>query len=229
DLSANEFCPFTGTLFLDQTDIQHFNDTTKTPVFVYDPNRKQMCEGFSINTYEKSGTQKTKWEINRIGRGAAIADLQSEMDELIEEHEENDCYTCKSGRIGGRIWTRTTSQRFVASRVSEESKSAEDQTNDARIEIRFQDDSTYLLIIKATSVFEKNTDVSIQETATGTCDGINTRQTFQTANTIFLNATLGPFKGTSSDTQLSGSGTVELPSNQDGGESELVYRFSFRR
>lgn len=229
DLSANEFCPFKGTLTIDQTDKQEVTEKVETPVVMYDPVRKQMCTGTSTSTFTRTEEMKTHWEIQRVGKGASVAGLQSELTEFTEEKEENDCYTCASGRVGGRIWNRTTIKRFAADSVSAQSPVAEGNTNDARIEIQFQDDSTYVLLVKATSEFEKNCTITIRETAKGTCDSKDERQTMETSNSLFLKSKLGPFKGTNKDTELSGSGTVQLPVTTEGEHSELVYSFRFSR
>lgn len=228
-LSLREYCPYTGTLSLDHTTVLKTSEKQTTPITLYDQVQKQPCIGTEVRIHSVNMQQETRWEIQRLSSGPAYAKLRSEITEIIEEQEETDCYPCSSGRVGGRSHQVTTIKRFFTDHVSEESSGPAAQHNDARIEIRFLEDSTYLVIVKATSVFDKNTTITTRAVATGTCDPMNETETIETANTVFINITLGPFKGTLIDGTLSATGTIDLPSEQEGEMSELKYNFRFTR
>ena len=201
-LSKYEICPFTGPINL--TIDAEVDTTSKQGYNVY-CNETDGAYRREETVYKKTHSE---WQLHRKGIPHAEGTMVFNMNEHSTLTIENSCYTCPSGRQGGRIYTRENSFRTEGSGISNESYYKNKKQDDTRIEIEFFDNGTYLITAKATSKPAIG-DKKELEKAEGTCDNIPAKpMTLPQEITLPLRVVLGPFPGKSTDDILQQSDTV---------------------
>lgn len=229
EASENELCPYTGTLTAIHKSERKYHEENSSEVTNFDPMTLDYCTGTQVTALDIQSSYEARWELLRQERGAALGQLNCELQELLEESDENNCYTCSSGRFGGRTWNRTTLTNFSTSKISSQSESDQNDINDTRINIKFYDNDTYMIFIKSTSTYASNCTLTIQEMAKGSCDSVNDKETKHTSKSVWIDQKLGPFQGGPTDKTLSGKGQIQLIPSVEGETSTLEFEFSFSR
>jgi hypothetical protein len=225
ELSENELCPYTGTMTIHHKNTINKKTNKTIPVdFAYPP-----CSGTQTTMHNISADYNAQWQLNRVEKGAALGSVQCEFTEMIEESDENSCHMCSPTRFGERSWNRTTFSSTNATKVSSESVSPLGDSNDTRVTIKFNQDNTYHVFVKATTTFESNSTLTISEIAHGICDTKNDKKSQQTSKSVFIEQIFGPFSGSYIDKTLSQKGTIQPSSINNGETCTIEFDFSFSR
>jgi hypothetical protein len=219
-----EICPFKGSI----------NITVKTE------RRDKTTESHTVYCNGKDGlykldesinkTSDANWKLNKTGRNSTGGTVTYNLREETETGEQNDCYTCSSGRQGPRQTTGKRLKTIKIEGLSTESTSGGQKVDDAWAELLFNEDGTYILKVKAAS---KKGDLKerIEEKAEGTCDlksdppeNINKKTDVPLAEITF-----GPFPGTSLDKVLSHSDTYSTVDPLTKEKTTITYDFNLKR
>lgn len=218
-LSKYEVCPFTGPLNL--TIDSEVDTTIKKEYSVY-------CNEMDGMYRREEGIHKethSKWNLERKGIPWATGDMEFQMYERSTLVVENSCYTCPSGRQGGRIYKKENTFRVEGSGLSAESSFKGKKQDDTRIDIQFFDDGTYVITAKATSKPANGEGKEI-ESAQGTCDNIPADPVNKMEEiTIPLKVFLGPFPGKSTDDILQQSETITRRNPESNELETITYDF----
>jgi hypothetical protein len=223
ELSKYEICPYTGTMNFEVKTERNDKTTDAYPVYCNGAD-KQYKKEFEIN--EKS---LEIWKLTKTDKYLPEGSLSYTLREESLTTELNECYLCPSGRKGSRVYTEKIIQTANIEGLSIESVSKGKNIPDARTEITFLEDGTYILEVMAAS---KTGDLKIKtEThAEGTCDVINKPPVTITKKAdVPLNVKLGPFPGSGMDKILSqnGSYTTENPVTKE--KTTVTYNFNLKR
>ena len=142
------------------------------------------------------------WKLERMDVFRTEGTMTFNLSEESKLTEENGCYKCKSGREGGRTSTEIRTMKVNGSGISHESTFEGKPQDDTRIELKFLENGTYLVIAKGTSQ-PATSIVKLVTKAEGTCD--NQPQQTKTESlkkTIPLNHFFGPYTGKATDKLL---------------------------
>lgn len=202
-LSKFEICPFTGPVNI--TVNSEFDTTTVKEYQVY-------CNEMD-NTYRREETvnnyTKSNWKLQRKGIPRAEGTMEFDMSERSKLVVDNGCYRCQSGRQGGRTYTREKSFKVYGSGISTASSYRGKPQDDARIELQFLEDGTYILTARGTSNPAEGEERELEK-AEGTCDNIAPNTTpLPREVTIPLKVILGPYPGKSTDKILEQKNTIK--------------------
>jgi hypothetical protein len=116
--------------------------------------------------------------------------------------EENGCYKCKTGREGGRTFTTTSSMKVKGSGISHESSRDGKPQDDTRVELKFMENGTYLVVAKGTSQPVTGEEKVVAE-AQGTCDNMpRETKVIPKEIKIPLKVIFGPYNGKTTDKVL---------------------------
>jgi hypothetical protein len=222
-LKEYEICPFTGPITVE---VNSSLNTSKTDTY------EVYCNG-GDGLYKKvSETDKTShmlWQLEKTAKYTTSGSVEYQNSEITNVEEQNDCYSCASGRKGPRMYTEETTATAEVRGLSKESVSEGQQIEDARAQLVFNPDGTYFLTVKAAS---KKGDLieKITKHAEGTCDNISSPPETNTRKAdIPLKQNFGPFQGTSLDKTLTGkdSFTVIDPITEE--KTTYTFEFNLRR
>ncbi|WP_319586440.1 hypothetical protein [uncultured Desulfobulbus sp.] len=227
-----EICPYTGPVTVTVSSVKKNDDTTHYPVFC------NNSDGvFHQNSREETSTTQD-WRLKRIGKPDTTGEMTATIHEFRENREENGCYSCASGRKGGRSSTKTTTLDAEVNGLSNRSRMmGEPENHDATIQLIFNENGTYMVSIDGTSL-ASNYRGKVREKAEGTCDLVNTNVdlTEEQINTLIrynralpLNGKWGPFPGTPFDKQLSGKKEILLNDTATKEESKIGIDFDLQR
>lgn len=219
ELLKYEICPYTGKIKVEVLTDQEKDENKEFPVY---------CNG-QDRTYEmhlkKKNHSDNYWTFEKFEKIYAKAYIDYNISEESEEEVTDGCYNCPSGKT--RRYTRETiSKSGKITEVSEESELEGKKINDARTEITFNDNGTYIIKIDATS---KETDIS--ETrykyAESWCDSNNKpAETIQIKVDVPLTYIFGPYPGTARDESLTQHPDPIVEINSVTGE-KTTYIISF--
>ena len=194
-LKKQEICPFKGPITI--TNSSAF-DTVKE--YQYDVYCNEMDQQFHKKTEIHNYTY-SEWVLSRKGNERANGDMNFRTNEKTTIIEEDGCYTCNSGRKGGRTLTEEHSLKHSGGGISHESQWNGLPQEDTRVELQFLDDGTYLVIAKGTSQPANGSEIVIKHTE-GTCDPENINNTVPRIVRIPLMAIFGPYPGKPTDKVL---------------------------
>ena len=196
ELGKYEICAFQGPV-----DITISSDLDSTSVESYNVYCNQSDQQYRKEKVIKNHTF-SEWKLQRKGIPWTDGTMTFYTDEMTQSTEEDGCHKCKSGREGGLVTTMKSTLKVKGSGISHDSKYHEKEQDDTRIELRFLENGTYLVIAKGTSK-----PVTGQEMVTlkaeGTCDN-QTEQTKPVPRdiTVPLNTIFGPYSGKATDKTL---------------------------
>lgn len=218
-----EICPFVGPVSitlnseLDSTNIEDYG--------VY-------CNGMD-QRYHKEMTIKSstfsEWKLERKGIAWTDGTMTFYTDEVSKTTEEDGCHKCKTGREGGLVTTITSSMKVKGSGISHVSFREGKVQDDTRIELRFMDDGTYLLIAKGTSQAITGEDKVITQ-AEGTCDNIpQETKVVPREIKIPLKVIFGPYQGKTTDKVLQQKDTKEITDPATKEKSTISIEFTLNQ
>jgi len=194
-LKKQEICPFKGPIIITNSSV--FDTVKEYQYDVYcNETDQQYHKKTEIHNYTYS-----EWVLSRKGNERANGDMTFKTNEKSTVVEEDGCYTCKSGRKGGRTLTEEHSLKHSGSGISHESQWNGLPQEDTRVELQFLDDGTYLVIAKGTSQPANGSEIVIKRSE-GTCDAENTNNTIPRVVRIPLMAIFGPYPGKATDKVL---------------------------
>jgi hypothetical protein len=163
------------------------------------------------------------WKLKKNGLHSAEGTVDFDGTEQVVTTDEDACHTCASGRQGGRIAEKTTTIRTTIKGISTTSKEIASDLDDARVEIRFKEDSTYLVHVKAAS--SKGTVVSkIVDKIEGTCDTRGQNESHTNRRDVPFEDVLGPFPGGPLDKKLKVKDKRVI---KDTPEEKVYHEFDF--
>jgi hypothetical protein len=223
-LKKIEICPFKGSINVLVRTERTDKKTESYPVY---------CNGgdglYKIAT-ENNKNSDANWKLNKANRFIVNGSVSYNLHEESNMEEQNDCYTCVSGRQGPRLITEKKLKTIKIEGLSNESVSEGQPIDDARAEITFNEDGTYTLKVKATS---KKGDLKerTEKKAEGTCDlkndppeNINSK-----ADVPLQEVTFGPFSGTSLDKVLSHKDTYSTVDPLTKEKTTITFDFNLKR
>lgn len=222
-LKQFEICPFTGPVSIAVNSELDSVRTVDYRVYCNEMDQ-QYHQELKINNSTTSD-----WKLERKGIARTEGNMTFYSSEESEMSEENGCYTCKSGREGGRTYTETRSVKVKGSGISHESVRDGKPQDDIRIELRFLENDSYLVIAKGTSQTVKGEE-KIVSGAVGTCD--NQPQETKVVPreiTIPLNVIFGPYQGKSTDKVLQQEDSKETTDPSTGEKSSISINFTLKQ
>jgi len=222
-LSKYEICPFTGPVNL--TIQSEYDTATKQeyPVYCNEMDQTYVREE---TIYKRTDSE---WQLQRKGIPRAKGTMSFTMSESSSLEVQNGCYQCPSGRMGGRIFTRTNSFNVEGSGLSTESSYNGNKQDDTRIEIEFLEDGTYILTAKGTSKPARGYGKE-NEKAEGTCDNIpSDPRSIPREITLPLRVVLGPFPGKSTDEVLQQKDTIKKRNPVSNEMETITYDFTLEK
>jgi len=221
-LKKYEICPFKGSISIDVT-----SKLKDSEVEEYEVN----CNGSDGNYKKTLSTYKTseqKWKLDKNDKYSADGNVEFKTYEEIIIDEINDCYSCPSGREGGRTYHEKNVSSANVQGLSNESELYGVKLKDARVELNFMDDDTYTIRIKAAS--EQGDMEEKQEIkAEGTCDNISENKKIQKKTDVGQNLVFGPFKGNAQSKVLTETGTTKENDEETKEEKTITYKFNLKK
>lgn len=215
-----EICAFTGPVTLTQTLETDSSENIEYSVYC---NGNDGIHRKESHIYKRTHSQ---WNLIRTGIPRTEGTMTFDIFEETSRSEMNDCHRCPSGRQGGRVYSETTTFRVEGSGLSRESRQDGKPQEDARIELDFREDGTYLVRVYATSNPVKGTEQEKTQ-AQGTCDLIPLKnQSKPRTARVPLKAVFGPFPGKASDKTLQQKETLQSIDPITGEKSNLSIELS---
>lgn len=221
-LKQYEICPFTGKV---DVNVSSYRDTiTKEEYSVYCNYEDKI---YSKVTKIKKNTEST-WSLERKGIPWTDGTMNFNQVEEMNIEEMNGCYRCPSGREGGRNYHFNSYYKVNGSGISHQSIRDGKPQDDTRVELKFNDDGSYYIHIKGTSL-PAGSDERINISAVGTCDNLGPESKInQKEVTIPLNVLFGPYKGDTSDKVLKQHDEVKTFDPINGEHSTIILDFELR-
>jgi hypothetical protein len=223
-LKTYEICPFKGPINVEvKTEL---TDKKNESYAVY-------CNGMD-GLYKRDVTVNNagdaNWKLNKTSKNRVNGSVTYSLREETETEEQNDCHTCTSGRLGPRLYKETVLKTAKVEGLSNESVADNQQIEDARAEIKFLDNGTYTLTIKAASR-KGDMKLKTEKKAEGTCDNQNPPPVSidKKADVPLKETTFGPFPGTSLDKVLSHKDTYTNVDPVTKEKTNITYDFNLKR
>lgn len=223
-LKKHEICPFKGSI--DVVVKTERTDKKNESYAVY-------CNGkdglYKLDVIENK-TSNADWKLIKTGKNRLDGSVTYNLREETETEEQNDCYICSSGRQGARMYTEKITKTSKVEGLSTESVADNQQIEDARAEIKFLDNGTYTLKVKAASR-KGDLKLKIEKRAEGTCDNQSPppENITKKADVPLNEVTFGPFPGTSLDKVLSHKDTYSTVDPITKEKTTVTYNFNLKR
>lgn len=223
ELGKYEICAFQGPVAITIS-----SDLDSTSVESYSVYCNQSDQQYRKETVIKNHTF-SDWKLQRKGIPWTDGTMTFYTDEMNQTTEEDGCHKCKSGREGGLVTTMKSTLKVKGSGISHDSEYQGKKQDDTRIELRFLENGTYLVIAKGTSKPVTGQDVVIMK-AEGTCDN-QPEQTKPVPReiTVPLKAIFGPYPGKATDKQLQQKDEKKVKDPATGEEQRITIDFSLKQ
>lgn len=197
ELSKYEICAFQGPVSISVS--ADLDSTSLEDYAVYCNEGDQR--------YHKEMTIKnhsySEWKLQRKGIPWTEGTMTFYTDEQSQVTEEDGCHKCRtSKREGGLVTTMKSSLNVKGTGISHDSEYQGKKQDDTRVELKFLENGTYLVVASGTSLPVKGQDL-VTRRAEGTCDNEpqNTKPV-QREITVPLKVIFGPYTGKASDKEL---------------------------
>jgi hypothetical protein len=224
-LKKMEICPFAGPVIVTLTSHKKKETSEEYPVFCNNQDETFKKTDFR---YEDA---KTEIKLQKVGVEYASGNMIFSEKDSSGTVEENGCYKCPSGRMGGRSSTQTFITNQAVNDFSNLSTKDGKYISDVRIKLIFNDDSTYMVSVKGASKRAGKYTQRVEEKAEGTCDLKNKAPDVYHRDSVAVPCRflLGPFKGAPSQKVLKETQdkTTSDPVSED--ESKLHIEFDLKR
>lgn len=223
-LNQKEVCPFKGPVSITVNSIKDSTELVEYGVYCNESDQQYRKE-----TVIKNNTF-SDWKLQRKGISWAEGTMTFTTNQSTKITEENGCYTCKTGREGGRSYTNEISYSVEGSGISHESNYKGKPQEDTRIELDFFADGAfkYYILAKGTSLPASGQERHIEE-AQGTCDNVpRTTKSSPREIRIPLWIVFGPYPGKISDDVLQHKES-QVITNLNGEKSTVTIDFSLTR
>jgi hypothetical protein len=192
DLLKYEICPYKGRLKVEVTTDLNVDQKKEYPVYCNEQDRLYKLH------YKETKHSEHFWTFEKETKVWARSFIDYSISEESEKEIDDGCYSCPQGKTR-RYYHETISKSGKIDEVSEESELFGKQVSDARVEITFNDDGTYIIKIDATS---KESEISVTRylNAESWCDNENKPpETIKNKVDIPLTYFFGPYQGTAKD------------------------------
>jgi hypothetical protein len=218
-LKKLEICPYTGSLNIT---VDSKRDEESSAV------KPAPCgEGTVSTTSTVKSNSTISWELNKIGKRMTSGTVKYNLSEEYKTVDDYSCFKCKGGVEGALKITDTRNSQVKVSGLSNKSISKGKKIDDARIQIVFKDDGTYMILVKATS--QKGTLIQTSERkAEGACQSENKPLDTQNKSIdVPLKGVFGPYTGTALDKVLYQKETKDVSEGKE--KSTITIEFSLTR
>lgn len=197
ELSHYEICAFQGPVTISVS-----ADLDSTSVEDYAVYCNEGDQRYHKETVIKNHTF-SEWKLQRKGIPWTEGTMTFYTDEFSQVTEEDGCHKCrKSKREGGLTTTLKSTFKVKGTGISHDSEYQGNKQDDTRIELKFLENGTYLVVASGTSKPVTGQDI-VTKSAQGTCDNEpeNTNPVPREI-TVPLKVIFGPYTGKASDKQL---------------------------
>lgn len=222
ELSDIEICPFKGSI----------NVTVKTE------RRNQQVESHPVICNQNDGLYRHEtninnnsnmvWKLNKSGKNTTGGTVNISLYEETTIEEQNDCATCPNGKQASRMLNQRTVKQANVEGLSNESVFEGIKIDDARTTIKFNEDSTYTIMVEAASR-SGDSKLKTETKIEGSCEKVNKTEKEDKKVDIPLFEIFGPFKGTSFDKVLTGSDTNVRDDTSIKEKTTITYDFSLKK
>lgn len=219
ELLKYEICPYKGRIKVDVTTEMNVDVNKEYPVYCNEQDRTYKLH------YKENKHSEHFWTFEKEAKVWARSFIDYTISEESEKEIEDGCYSCPQGKTR-RFYRETMSKSGKIDEVSQESWLYGKKVDDARVEITFNDDGTYVIKITATS---KASDITVTryKYAESWCDTENQPpETIKNKVDIPLSYTFGPYPGTARDDVLKENPDPVVETNPISGE-KITYEISF--
>ena len=224
-LKKMEICPFRGPVRVTLTSHKKKETVEEYPVFCNNQDETYKKTEFR---YEDATTEI---DVRKLEKEYASGYMKFSEKDSSGTLEENGCYKCPSGRMGGRSSTQTFIINQLVKDFSNESSKDGKYISDVRITLIFNDDSTYMVSVKGASKRTGKYIQRVEEKAEGTCDLKNKAPQVYKSDSVAVPCRFlfGPFKGAPSQKGLKETQdkTTSDPVSED--ETTLHIEFDLKR
>jgi len=214
-----EICPYKGRIKVDVTTEMNVDENKEYPVYCNEQDRAYKLH------YKENKHSEHFWTFEKEYKVWARSFIDYTISEESEKEIEDGCYSCPQGKTR-RLYRETISKSGKIDEVSQESELYGKKVDDARVEITFNDDGTYVIKITATS---KESDITVTryKYAESWCDTDNKPpETIKNKVDIPLIYIFGPYPGTARDDFLKQHPDPVVETNHISGE-KITYEISF--
>jgi len=222
ELSDLEICPFKGTI----------NVTVKTE------RRDQQVESHPVYCNQSDGLYRHEtninnnsnmiWKLNKSGKNTTGGSVNISLYEETTIEEQNDCAPCPNGKQASRMLNERTVKQANVEGLSNESVFEGIKIDDARTTIKFNPDSTYIIMVEAASR-SGDSKLKTETKIEGSCEKVNKTDKVDKKVDIPLFEIFVPFKGTSFDKVLTGSDTNVRDDTSIKEKTTITYDFSLKK
>lgn len=214
-----EICPYKGRIKVQVTTDLNVDVRREYPVYCNDEDRLYKMH------YKEKKHSEHFWTFEKETKVWARSFIDYSVSEESEREIEDGCYSCPQGKTR-RYYRETTSKTGKIDEVSQESELYGKKADDARVEIIFNDDGTYMINIDATSK-ESEISETRYRNAESWCDNENEPpETIKNKVDIPLTYVFGPYKGTARDESLTAHPDPVIVTDPVSGEKR-TYEISF--
>jgi hypothetical protein len=223
-LSNYEICPYTGFVNVKIAQKKETEEETAYEVYCSKQDRKYS------KTSKLNKTSNAIWTLEKQQKEAADGTVNYTMAELTETEETDECYQCAPMITGARTYTAKAEATLkIKGNVSKKSIRENENVPDAYIRIKFLEDGTYLLLVKAASE-AGDLQTLKEEKASGDCQTFS-KPTEKTSNKsdIGIRETLGPFPGNGKEKVLQEKQTIEKTDPVTKEKTTITFDFNLRR
>jgi len=224
-LKKYEICPYKGPVKISV--ISHKQHDSIEQYAVYCNNQDETFKKTTSLNVDAS----TELEVQKIGKEYSSGYMKfSEKDSTVLL-EENGCYKCPSGRMGGRSSTEIFVTDKLVKDFSNESSKDGAYINDVRIKLIFNEDSTYLISLKGASKRKGKGVETVYQMAEGTCDNKNSPPDVYKNDSVSVPVrfTFGPFKGATSQKSFHETQDKTTTNPVTGEETTIHFEFTLKR
>ena len=202
-----EICPYLGPLNIEVKSNRDEENTSTSPA---------PCDGGTLTTTLTIKSNSTlSWKFNKVARRVTTGEVNYDLTEDYKTVRSYSCYECKDGLETAMTFTDTRNSETNVEGLSNESVSEGKKIDDARIQIVFKDDGTYLVLVKATS--KKGDLKETTETKTqGACE-VESKPpvTKNKSIDIPITAVFGRYQGSAEDKVLSQKETKDVSQGKE--------------
>jgi hypothetical protein len=223
ELLKHEICAYTGPIKVEVKTERTDKKTESYPVYC------NGMDGIYKLDWTLNKTSSAIWNLNKTDKFQTGGTVTYNLREETKTDEQNDCFTCPSGRLGPRWYKEKVTKSAKIEGLSNESVADNQQIADARTEITFLENGTYTVKVAATSQ-KGDFKLKTEKRAEGTCSNENPPPDEITKKTdIFLNEIFGPFNGTGKDKVLNQKETITREDPITKEKTTITFDFNLKR
>lgn len=223
ELLKYEICAYTGPIKVEVKTERTDKKTESYPVYC------NGMDGIYKLDWTLNKTSSAIWNLNKTDKFQTGGTVTYNLREETKTDEQNDCFTCPSGRLGPRWYKEKVTKSAKIEGLSNESVADNQQIADARTEITFLENGTYTVKVAATSQ-KGDFKLKTEKRAEGTCSNENPPPDEITKKTdIFLNEIFGPFNGTGKDKVLNQKETIIREDPVTKEKTTITFDFNLKR